>query len=295
MSNLKIGSDLVGIPWKIVEKEIDWRSTTNYAASLDDMNPFYVDDERQGGIMAPPMFAVTLGWPLAKEIHNQLDVPYSKEVFDRQVHYTEYMEFVNPIKPGSKILIKPTIAAIVPHKSGTHIVYKFEVTDLQGLIYHREYMGCLLRGVECTDGGKGGDELPSTPRMDSDEKSHLWESEVHIRKSFPYIYDGCTGIFFEIHTSPKFAHAVGLPDILVQGTSTIAIAFREIINREADGDPTVVIATSGRLTAMVYPGSKIRVQVLDKSVNGDHTSIYYQVLNQKGEKALSAGYVALKR
>lgn len=294
MNKLMIGSELVGVPWKINEKEINWRETTNYAASLSDMNPFYVDDERPEGIIAPPMYAVTLGWPLAKDIHKQLDVPYSKEVFDQQVHYTEYIEYHRPIMPGSKILIKPTIAAIMPHKSGTHIVYKFEVTDKKGLLHHREYMGCLLRGVECKDSGKGENNLPATPRMEVNA-SPIWESAIHVPREFPYIYDGCTGIFFEIHTSPKFAHAVGLPDILVQGTSTIAFAAREIINREANGDPTKLNVISGRLTAMVFPSSNIRVQLLEKYENEMSTSIYYQVLNEKGERALSAGYIEMKK
>lgn len=293
MNKLMIGSELVGIPWKIIEKEITWSATTNYAASLSDMNSFYVDDERPDGIITPPMFAVTLGWPLAKDIHEQLDVPYNKEVFDQQVHYTEYLEYYRPIIPGYKIMIKPTIAAIMPHKSGTYIVYKFDVTDENGIIYHREYMGCLLRGVECKDCGRGGDNVPATPRMAIDALP-IWESTIHIPREFPYIYDGCTGIFFEIHTSPKFAHAVGLPDILVQGTSTIAFAVREIINREANGDPTKLKVVSGRLTAMVFPNSNIRVQLLDKCENEISTTIYYQVLNEKGEKALSTGYIEIK-
>lgn len=293
MEGLKIGSELAGIPWKTVEKEITWRATTNYAASLSDMNPFYVDDERPEGIIAPPMFAVTLGWPLAKDIYNQLDVPYKKDVFDQQVHYTEYLEFHKPICPGTKILIKPTIAAIVPHKSGTHIVYRFDVTNEKGELHHREYMGCLLRGVECADSGKGAENVPTTLRVELNS-SPAWESTIKIPQEFPYIYDGCTGIFFEIHTSPKFARSVGLPDILVQGTATIAFAVREIINREADGNPTRLKVISGKLTAMVFPNSRIKVQMIHIDRNELSTGIYYQVLNERGERAISAGHLEFK-
>lgn len=59
---LTIDTRLVGVPWKKAYRHIGWRQTTNYAAATHDMNPRYLDDEREGGIMAPPMFAVTLGW-----------------------------------------------------------------------------------------------------------------------------------------------------------------------------------------------------------------------------------------
>jgi hypothetical protein len=49
----------------------------------------------------------------------------------------------------------------------------------------------------------------------------------------PYVYDGCTNIYFPIHTSVGFARMVGLPDIILQGTATLAYAARELADREA--------------------------------------------------------------
>ncbi|NLI12199.1 MAG: MaoC family dehydratase, partial [Peptococcaceae bacterium] len=60
MSKLTVDSKFVGVPWKEDVREITWRMTTNYAASLDDMNPLYFDEEQEGGLYASPMFPVTL-------------------------------------------------------------------------------------------------------------------------------------------------------------------------------------------------------------------------------------------
>ena len=291
MSTLKIGSDIVGIPWKVVKKQIHWRDTTNYAASLNDMNPHYIDDERPGGIVASPMFAVTLGWPLAQKIHEQVEMPYPQEVFDQTVHYTAYIDYERLIRPGETVTVFPTICTVAPRKSGTYLVYKFVVTDEDGKLIHTEYMGVMLRGVACLDAGKGEESTPSTKPLKAE--TVLWESSIPVSRAFPYVYDGCTGIVFDIHTSPKFAHSVGLPDILVQGTTTVAFGVRELINKEAGGDPGRVKALGGRLTAMVFPDTEIKVQLLEKHVTPEGTDLHFQVVNQEGQVALSHGYVKL--
>ena len=40
----------------------------NYAAALDDANPRYLDDSLPGGLVAPPMFAVAVTWPISERI-----------------------------------------------------------------------------------------------------------------------------------------------------------------------------------------------------------------------------------
>ena len=52
-------------------------------------------------------------------------------------------------------------------------------------------------------------DLPARPRERSDQAA--WSSDVEIAKTLPYVYDGCTDIVFDIHTSPAYAHSVGLP------------------------------------------------------------------------------------
>ncbi|HWQ76320.1 MAG TPA: MaoC/PaaZ C-terminal domain-containing protein, partial [Syntrophomonas sp.] len=285
-------TEFVGVPWKQVKKNISWRQTTNYAAAVSDMNPLYINDEKPEGVMAPPMFAVTLGWPIGKNIHKYIDVPYTREVLEKDVHYTEYVEFHRPIKPGESnaginLTIQPSIYAMIAQRAGTNVVYKYDVMDENGELYHTEYNGTMLRGVECVDGGKG--ELPFVPKCENTEP--IWDMPVYIPPELPYIYDGCTDIVFAIHTSPKFAHSVNLPFNLLQGTVTIAIGVREMINRELNGAADKVKAINAKLTAMVYPGSEIRVQLLEKRVGTEYVELFYRILNQEGQAALSNGYV----
>ena len=55
---VQVSSTFVGTTLKEYTADVTWRRTMNYAAGTGDMNPWYLDDEREGGIIAPPMFAV---------------------------------------------------------------------------------------------------------------------------------------------------------------------------------------------------------------------------------------------
>ena len=94
----------------------------------------------------------------------------------------------------------------------------------------------------------------------------LWERRIPIDAMRPYLYDGCTGIFFAIHTSRRFARQVGLPGIILQGTATLAYGVREMINREAGADPLRLKTVSCRFTGMVFPGTSICVQLLSRKL-----------------------------
>lgn len=288
---LTIDSQLVGIPWKKAYKHIGWRQTTNYAAATHDMNPMYIDDEREEGIMAPPMFAVTLGWPIGRNIRDYIDVPYDQEALNRDVHYTEYIEFHQPMRPGENGLdleIQPVISAMISQRAGTNVIYKYEVRGKDGTLYHTEYNGTMLRGVECIDGGRG--DPPYVPSPEHPDQI-LWEKTFHVDPEQTYLYDAATDIVFAIHTSPKYAHSVDLPNILVTGTYTIAVGVREMINQELGGHAEKVKAIHAKLTAMVFPDSDITVQLIDKKISNGFVELHYRILNDNGAVALSKGYV----
>jgi acyl dehydratase len=294
MSKMTIDSAFVGVPWKTITRAITWRDTTNYAAATNDLNPWYFDDERPEGIVAPPMFVVELGWPLIEKIHDYIDLPYPKAVFDQIVHYTTYIDIKRLIIPGVEVVVNAEIGALIPHRAGTECVFKFTVTDKEGNHFHTEYMGCMLRDVECVDGGKGKDNIPISVR-EKFEKTPEWEVSVPISKALPYIYDGCTGIVNPIHTSPRFAHSVNLPDPLLQGTVTIAVGVREVINRELGSDPRRVDLIGAKLTGMVFGGDQLKVQFLERRQQGNQVELFFQILNETtGKMALSYGYIKAK-
>jgi acyl dehydratase len=155
-------------------------------------------------------------------------------------------------------------------------------------------MGALMRGVKCADDGLCANPLPEGSLPEESAEPH-WESRIPIDPLRPHLYDGCTDIVFPIHTSRAFARQVGLPGIILQGTATLAFAVRELINREAGGNPLALKSLFCRFTGMVLPGTAIRVQLAGKSEKDNGTDLHFIVLNQEGQKAISGGYAFLKK
>lgn len=292
---MKLSSHLAGSGLKEYRKEVSWRETMNYAAATEDENPFYFDDERKEGIIAPPMFCVAVTWPVTEKLEEFLEpglLPAG--ISATKVHYTEHIEFYRPVKPGDILTVKGKIAAILPHRAGTHIMMRYDVSDNSGKPVFTEHIGALLRNVKCTDPGRGGETLPLVPACVS-KGAPVWETIVPVDPMRPFVYDGCTNIFFPIHTSKQFAKMVGLPGIILQGTATLAYAVREIINREASKDPSCLRVLSCRFTGMVLPGTDIKIQLIEKVSGEKGKDLHFTVINREGQKVISNGYALITR
>ena len=290
---MEISSLFVGTPLKPMETQITWRQTTNYAAATSDANPRYLDDERPEGIVAPPLFCVAVTWPISERIWEYIEATdFPLQILTTQVHYTEHLQVHRLVRPGDRLILRGRLAAILPHKSGTLMVLRYDAYDQVGEIIFTEHIGAMMRGVRCTDAGAGAELLPIVPSP-ALQSSPLWEATIPIARTAPFVYDGCTNIHFPIHTSVKFARQVGLPDIIYQGTATLALGVREIVDREAAGDPGRVKSIACRFTGMVIPDSEIRVQHVGRESEGNQLHLFFTILNADGKKAVSNGVVTL--
>jgi acyl dehydratase len=286
---MEIGSSFTGTLLKPLKKTVTLRDTMNYAAGVFDVNTRYLDDERPGGIIAHPVFAVTLTWPIIGNISDFIeDSSFPKELLLTIVHFSEHLQFSRPVMPGDELEIKGEIAAILPRRAGTLIVCKLAATDANGAHVFTEHMGGMLRGVKCADEGRGAENLPLSPA--TDETTPVWEKPVFINPLAANIYDGCSDIHFPIHSSPRFAHDVGLPGIILQGTATLAYAVSIITDSEASGDPTRINKIACRFKGMVIPGTRINVRVLHRNEKG---GIFFDVLDDKGKQAIGDGFIGI--
>lgn len=292
---MELSSHLVGSGLKEYRKEVGWRETMNYAAAVGDNNPCYFDDERTAGIIAHPMFCVAVTWPVTEKLEEFISPGlFPAEISATKVHYTEHIEFHRPVKPGDLLTVNGKIAAILPHRAGTHIIIRYDVFDNSNLPVFTEHIGALLRGVNCLDEGIQSATLPSVPACSTKDRL-VWETKITIDPMSPFIYDGCTNIFFPIHTSKQFAKMVGLPDIILQGTATLAYAVKELINREASENPLCLKSLSCRFTGMVIPGTEIRIQLIEKLNRENDIELHFTVTNSEGRKAISKGFALIKK
>ena len=290
---MTLTSDFVGATLKEYICTVTPRQIMNYAAAIGDANPAYFNDERPEGIIAPPLFPVAITWPIVENIADYLQAEgFPQEVLFTQVHYSEHLSIHKPVTPGMQLKIQGVIAAILPHRAGTYVIIRYEAKDAGGNNLFTEHIGAMMRGVACADAGKGGEAIPSVPLQTND--SFLWESFIPIDPLAPFIYDGCTNIYFPIHTSVQFAHQVGLPGIIHQGTATLAVSVHNILNKEAGGDSQRLATIYCRFSGMVIPGSAIRVRLTGKNKVSGGTDLFFTVLNAEEKRAISDGYIRLK-
>ncbi len=290
---MKLNSSFVGTTLKNYTTSVNWRATMNYAASVDDTNPLYFDDDGGKQIIAPPMFAVAVTWPVSERIWDFIeDDNFPRDIIQTQVHYTEHLAFHRPVRPGDELTVKGRVAAIMPHRAGTVTVIRFDALDGERKPVFTEHIGAMMRGVECVGGARGAEDIPKVPSL-PDDAAASWESVIPIDRMRPFVYDGCTSIYFPIHTSVGFARMVGLPDIILQGTATLAYAVRELVDREAEGDSQRIRELSCRFTGMVVPPGEIRVRLTGKRTRPDGSDVFFEVLGGDGGRVLSNGYASL--
>jgi len=288
-----LSSSLVGMRFKDMVSEVTWRWAMNYAASIEDNNPFYFDDEREDSIIAPPMLAVAVTFPVIERIWEFVEgTDFPIEILPTMVHYTEHLQFRRPIKPDEVLYVKGKVAAIIPHRAGTQVVIRFDATDKSGEEVFCEHIGAMMRGIQCDDQGGGAEALPRVPEPQKVE-GQVWESRVKIDPLRSFIYDGCSRIFFPIHTSRSFARQVGLPGIILQGTATLAYAAREITNLEAGGDPRRLKTLSCRFSGMVLPGTEIIVRLMGRQLHEKEAHLHFAVFNGDGQIAVNKGYALI--
>lgn len=277
-----------GTPLREHRTVVGAREAMNFAAAVADANPAYFEDDREGGVIAPPMMAVALTWPVLGSIWDYIAAEaFPREVLATQVHHTEHLAFHRPARPGEALAIGGTIAAVLPHRAGTRVVIRLEARDADGRAVFTEHLGALLRGVACRGAGRGGDGLPAVP--DPPAGGPGWEAPIPIPPLLPFVYDGCTGIHFPIHTSRRFAREVGLPGIILQGTATLALAAREIVDRAAGGDPARLRQLACRFTGMVPPGTAIVIRCTGSVRSGADRAVFFEVRNSEGHAAVKAG------
>ena len=101
-----------------------------------------------------------------------------------------------------------------------------------------------------------------------------------------HTYTECARIWNPIHTDRQVALSAGLPDIILHGTATLALAISKLVE-EVVGSPERVCRVGGRFSAMVLMPS-----VLTLVIHGEQGGVVgFSVLTGDGETAFSNGYL----
>lgn len=287
---MPISTKMVGAAAGSATFTVTTRHLLAYAAALDDDNPAYLDDAQAGGIVGPPLFGVRLDWPL-RPIPGAITADMTSDEARRGVHATQEMIFHRLVRPGDRLTTTGVVASVEQRPPGAYVVTRYDTVDDGGGAVLTVHYGSIFRGLSVD--GTAATEQPPLPRpvnaAHADRAAARWSAEVLIARTLPHIYTECADIWNPIHTERAVALAAGLPDIILHGTATLALAARELVNREAGGDPTRLARIACRFGAMVVPGAPIRVVAHADRPDDGGRAVSFSVENAEGGPAIRDG------
>jgi len=283
---MPFNTTMVGGTSKAFVNDIDARWIMAYAAGLGDTTPSYIDTE-SNIVIGHPMFPVCLEWPA---IMDCASVPGSESITSderkRDVHAAHDLHIHRAIRAGDNLTTSATIVGISKIGPGIAQTIRIDTISGDGELVCRTYQLGIKRGVDIIGEPTFVEETPALPIL-PEISDRGYQYSIPLAKEAAHVYTECARIWNPIHTDRAVALAAGLPDTILHGTATMALAVSEIVNHCLAGDSTRVTRVGGRFRAMVLLPSTITVDI--HSV--DKTLIAYTVHTDTGKPAISQGFV----
>ncbi len=285
---MPVHTSAVGKVLDVNRVDMTARKALAYAAGIADTATAVFDDAREGGIIAPPPFCVSLEWPVISGPLAQDAFGMTPEERPRGVHTIQDSIFHRPIRPGMKLRTVGTVTSVRRARAGAHTTAKIETFDTASdarLV--TSWTTRIIRNVDVVGDDRSCETPPALPVASGIKDT---EETIFIPREMPHTYTECADIWNPIHTERQAALAAGLPDIILHGTATWALAGREIIRTHCKGEPHRLKRLSGRFTAMVIPGHDIKIS-LQEPADG---AVGFTVLNHQGQPAVSDGLAVIE-
>jgi acyl dehydratase len=284
---MPLSSSTVGAQTNFIEHHTDVRWLMAYAASLGDLNPHYMDTT--GPTVAHPVFPVCLEWPAilaTRELtgmNGLTDIEAAKGV-----HASHDLHLYRPIVAGESLRTQTTVIETRAIRPGAALVMRIDTLDRSDQLVCRTYQTSIYRGVGVRSDSRApvAEQIPAWPASEA-SFSQAQSQTIAVDGNLAHTYTECAHIFNPIHTDKRAALDAGLPDIILHGTATLALAVSTLVDQFLAGDPTRVKRLGGRFAAMVLMPSEIQLQVSEAQAN----SLGFRVLNAEGEEAVSQGFL----
>jgi acyl dehydratase len=176
-------------------------------------------------------------------------------------------------------------------KPGALVVTRFDTVEaVTGEPVVTSYASTIYRGVPVAGGDTQLEAMPPLPEPASGSTLSQ-QVALPIAREAPHVYTECAQIWNPIHTERRVALEAGLPDIILHGTATWALAASQLINRCAGGEPTRLRRLAGRFATMVIPGTTITLHYAP--VSGPAPVVPYTVRNAAGAPAIARGVAVM--
>ena len=284
---MPFSTSTIGAQTESVQHTTDARWLMAYAGSLGDTNPLYMDTTQE--IYAHPVFPVCLEWPSIQATRQLAGAGgLTDSEASKGVHATHDLHIYRTIGPNETLRTQVRVIDVREIRPGAACVMQIDTLDSENQLVCRTYQTSIYRGVGVSqDQANPGKTTPPLPAQASDFQVDNVIS-IPVAAHLAHTYTECAHIWNPIHTDRAVALAAGLPDIILHGTATLALAVSALVDQQLGGDAGRVTRLGGRFAAMVLMPSDIELQ-MGKADNG---SIGFRVLNSQGQEAISKGFLS---
>jgi acyl dehydratase len=173
------------------------------------------------------------------------------------------------------------------------VLTRFETVDASGRPVSTTDYGSLYRGVECEGAPGAAVATPTRAASTGARPAADWSEQVAIAPALAHVYTECARIWNPIHTDRAVARAAGLPDIILHGTATLALAVSCALRREPRGAASRVTRVACRFGAMVLLPSQVEVTAWRVAATGADHAIAFEARDAEGRAVLRDGRIEI--
>ena len=284
---MPLSTRIVGQKTDGIEHAVDARWIMAYAAGLGDLNPLMMDTAAHSPVTAHPLFPVCVEWPVVLAAAR---LPGSEtatlEERARGVHAAHDLHIHRPIRAGDVLTTTADVVGLEMRKPGAAQMTRLTTRDAQGETVATTWQLGITRGVAIDGDARWTAEPPALPGDEGTEPCAI-EVSLAVPPGMGQIYTECARIWNPIHSDRAYAIAAGLPDIILHGTATMALAVSGIVHRCVGGDVSRVTRIGGRFSAMVPVPDTLKLEIFRKGPD----SVRYRVRNGAGQEAITQGFL----
>lgn len=278
--HMGLNQKLLGKQYPPQDYGVTAEAALNYARAYNDDNPWFVDTERAGGIIAPPMFGVVASWLSIMMV--MTDGELGVDVL-RLLHSEQDIFFLRPLVPGDIITSVTKIAAIEEEIGGESLAVEVHCTNQRNEPVQRLVFTAFIRGR--------GTRERKRPRMT--ETAPRGEPLLRVRQIIAedqtFRYASASGDHNPIHVDENVARMAGLPGIIVHGLCTMAFVSKVMIDHLCAHDPRRLRRLRARFARPVFPGQEITTAVWPLSDHSGVKSYRYETYNPEGKEVIRDG------
>jgi acyl dehydratase len=224
-------------------------------------------------------------WPLLGALRAAIPA----DAAARGVHATHDLRLHRRPRPGERLRTTATVTGLAARAPGAYVVARFETVDADGRPVSTTDHGTIYRGV--TVAGGGAPAAPPAEASPAPPGTEAWSAPIAVAAGLAHVYSECARIWNPIHTDRAAALAAGLPDAILHGTATLALAVSALLAREAAGPATAVRRIRCRFGAMVRMPSTVTLRSRGPIARADGRWLGFDVLADDGRPALRDGWL----